>query len=413
MRKDKELLINVVHDLAVGKLTVSTASLISGYSATHIRNMLQRYKVRGDSVFINGHKGMKPHNKIPLNTCRSIVHKYEKEFSGYNFRFFCKILNEEREINISYRSVYNILTSAGIVSPENKRIKKEEKIHRPRARRNHEGELLQIDATPYQWFSWCGDTRYYALHGAIDDATGKITALYMCENECLYGYTELIRRTFYEFPNGGHPAEIYSDRAAIFCYTPRDKDKMTIQEQLKGLHEKRTQWQRMLEEVHVKQVLAWSPQAKGRVERMWKTIQGRLTWYFADRKIKNVDEANKFLLDYVTIFNNEFAKQPASNIAVWHKTGLNPDYVLSARYERTLHNGEFFSFEGYRWRIASKNIRARKFELCVNENGIKAYLNGTFYDVEFVDEFVGETTTAVLENIIYKYFLKDMKEIAA
>lgn len=413
MRKDKNNLINVIHRLSLGDLTVSAASLISGYSQTHIRNMLVKYNARGDSVFINGHKGQRPNNFIPINIKRKIVSLYNKNFEGYNFRFFHKILKEDYEYNYAYRTIYNILTSSGIISPENKRIKKDEKIHRPRARRVHEGELLQIDATPYQWFSWNGDNKYYALHGAIDDATGKVTALYMCDNECLYGYSELVRRTFYDFEGGaGHPSAIYSDRAAIFCYTPRDKDKLTVAEQLKGLHEKRTQWQRMMSEVHVEQILAWSPQAKGRVERMWKTIQGRLPWYFKKFNITTVERANRFLLEYVNIFNREFAIPPASKIAVWHKTGLDPNYVLSARYDRTLRNGEFFSFEGYRWRIKT-HLRAKKFELCVNENGIRAYHDGKFYDVEFVDRFYGETTTQVLENIIYKYFLKDMKEVAA
>lgn len=412
MAKNKQGLIDAIHRLSAGEITVTAASLISGYSATHIRNVLRKYKVRGDSVFINGHKGMRPHNKIPLNTCRSIVANYKERFEGFNFRFFCKIMNELDNFNISYKTIYNILTAAGIVSPENKRKPKPQDIHRPRARRVHEGELLQIDATPYQWFAWCGDNKYYSIHGAIDDATGKITALYMCDNECLYGYTELIRRTFFNFPGGGHPAAIYSDRAAIFCYTPRDKDKLTISEQLKGLHEKRTQWQRMLSEINVDQILAWSPQAKGRVERMWRTVQGRLPWYFKDRKISTVEEANKFLLEYVDIFNREFSVDPVSPIAVWHKTGLDPDYVLSARYDRTLRNGEFFSFEGYRWRIPAK-LKTQKFELCVNEHGIRAYHNGKFYDVEFYDNFCGETTTQVLENIIFKYFLKDMKEVAA
>lgn len=413
MLKNKQGLIDSIHRLSLGEITVRAAALISGYSQTHVRAMLRKYKARGDSVFIDGHIGQRSVRATPLNIRRKVIALYKEKFTGYNFRFFCKMLNELYEIKLAYTTVYELLTDAGVVSPENRRLHKPQEIHRPRARRVHEGELLQIDATPYQWFLFNGDNKYYSIHGAIDDATGKITALYMCDNECLYGYTELIRRTFYNYPGGGHPAAIYSDRAAIFCCSPRDKDKLTVSEQLKGLHEKRTQWQRMLSEVHIEQILAWSPQAKGRVERMWRTVQGRLPWYFKERNITTVQEANQFLLEYVDIFNREFAVEPASPVAVWHKTGLDPDYVLSARYDRTLRNGEFFSFEGYRWRIKSSHIRSHKFELCVNEHRIRAYVNGKFHDVEFVDDFVGETTTQVLENIIFKYFLKDMKEVAA
>lgn len=413
MRKNKSALISVIKRLAepTNRMSVSSASLICGYSQTQIRKVLKNFLVFGDSVFIHRNSGRKPITTVSANDRKKIVSLYKKRFDGYNFTFFAKMLREIYEIFHSDKTIYNILTESGIESPECRRKTKEEKAHRIRPRRAHEGEMLQIDATPYQWFKWANDTRYYSLHGSIDDATGKITALYMCENECLFGYAELVRRTFYNF-DGGHPAAIYSDRAAIFCVTPRNKNDLTIQEQLAGLHEKRTQWQRMMDELGVEQILAWSPQAKGRVERMWKTIQGRLPWYFEHKNIQSLEEANRFLLDYVNIFNNEFAVEPAEKMKVWHKTGLDPDYVLCARYERTVHNSEYFSFEGYRWRIIGAHFRKTKFELCVNEHGIKAWKDGQFYDVELIDDFY-DAKTQVLENIIYKYLLKDMKEIAA
>jgi len=415
MRKNKSAFEKVIRQLAEPNATMSfsAAALISGYSQVQIRKRLKEFLIFGESTFIHKNKGKKPSTTVPLNVRRKIIATYKEKFIGYNFTFFSKMLRELYNIDYSDKTIYNILTKAKIKSPENRTEKKEEEIHRPRPRRKHEGELVQIDATPYQWFSWCNDSTYYSLHGSIDDATGKVTALYMCENECLYGYAELIRRTFYNYPNGGHPSAIYSDRAAIFCVSPRHKENLTIAEQLTGIHEKRTQWQRMMEELNVKQILAWSPQAKGRVERMWKTIQGRLPWYFKEKKINTIEEANQFLLEYVKIFNEEFSVEPKEKIPVWHKTGLNPDYVLCARYERTLRYNEFFSFEGYRWRLKNARFRKCKFELCVNEHGLKAYKDGNFYEVELADDFYGETTTKVLEAIIFKYYLKDMKEIAA
>lgn len=415
MRKNKSAFETVIRQLAEpdATMSISAAALICGYSQVQVRKRLKEFLIFGESIFIHKNKGKKPATTVPLNIRRKIIAIYKERFIGYNFTFFAKILRELYNIDYSDKTIYNILTKAKIKSPENRREKREEDIHRPRARREHEGELLQIDATPFKWFAWNGDNKYYALHGAIDDATGKITALYLCENECLFGYAELVRRTFFNYPNGGHPAAVYSDRSAIFCVTPKQRERLTIAEQLSGLHEKKTQWQRMMDELHVQQILAWSPQAKGRVERMWKTIQGRLPWYFMNEKISSLEDANKFLLDYVDIFNNEFSIAAKSNIPVWHKTGLDPDYVLCARYERTLRQNEFFSFEGYKWRIKSTKLRRCKFELCVNENGLKAYVNGKFYDVELAEDFYGDTTTHVLEAIIYKYYLKDMKEIAA
>lgn len=100
------------------------------------------------------------------------------------------------------------------------RLRKKIKAHRPRLRRENEGDLIQIDGTPFEWFYKSGDNKKYSMHGAIDDATGKITGLYITENECLYGYLEILRQTI---QNHGIPREIYSDRAAIFCVTPKNK----------------------------------------------------------------------------------------------------------------------------------------------------------------------------------------------
>ncbi|MCQ2587958.1 MAG: ISNCY family transposase [Treponema sp.] len=399
---------NCISRIIAGELSVRLASKICGYSQVHIRNMIKKYKIFGDAVFIHHNTGKKPATTIPANTRKKIVSIYRERFDGYNFTFFSEMLKELYNINFSDRTVYNILSEAGIKSPENRKEKKKE-IHRIRPRRQCEGELLQIDATPYQWFKWSGDTTYYALHGSIDDATGKLTALYMCENECLYGYAELIRRTFYDF-KGGHPEAVYSDRAAIFCKT--QKKDLTIEEQLRGLKEPKTQWQRMLNELNVKQILAWSPQAKGRCERMWRTIQGRLPWYFEHYKIKTMQDANIFLLEYINIFNRNFAVEPASPIKVWHKTYKNPDYVLCSRISRRTTYAGYFSFEGYKWEMIAPKKAHLEIELCISDRGIQAYYNGKFYNVRLLDDdFVG-TKTQVLDNIIFKYLKRDMKEVA-
>lgn len=412
--KDLSALKRVMPRIKSGELSVRLASKICQYSEVHVRNTYKQWLIRGDSVFIHGNTGKTPVTRIPLNERRHIVAIYKDSFEGYNFRFFAACLKEFFDINYSPKTIYNVLTEAGISSPENRRVRKS-KVHRPRLRKASEGELLQIDATPYEWFAWAGDKTKYALHGSIDDATGKLTALYMCENECLYGYTELVRRTFFDY-EGGHPNAIYSDRAAIFCVSPKNKDNLTIEEQLKAVHEKRTQWQRMMDELHVEQILAWSPQAKGRIERVWRTIQGRLPWYFSRYKIKSLDAANAFLLDYVKIFNQEFGKEASCPIPVWHKTLKDPDYVLSARFSRHTNSSGVFSFQGYKWELLAPRRRCKDFELCISERGVRAFVDGKWAEVRLLDELqyaVGDTTPQVLQAIMYKYFYKDMKLIAS
>ena len=105
-----------------------------------------------------------------------------------NFTHFQELLQENENISISYTSVYRILTSAGIKS---KKKHKERKIHRRRKRKEFEGDLVQADGTPFDWFQ---DGHMYSLHGFIDDATSKVLGLYMCEHECLLGYLEATRQ---------------------------------------------------------------------------------------------------------------------------------------------------------------------------------------------------------------------------
>ena len=129
---------------------------------------------------------------------------------------------EEREnIKLSYSTVYNILRKNGFTS---KNSHKDRITHRRRKRKEHEGDLVQADGTPFDWFE---NGKMHSIHGFIDDATGKILALYMMDNECLLGYLESLR---YMLKNFGIPKVIYPDKYSVFF--PAKKQKLTIEEEL-------------------------------------------------------------------------------------------------------------------------------------------------------------------------------------
>ena len=235
----------------------------------------------------------------------------------------------------------------------------------------------------------------------------------MTENECSYGYYDILEQTI---DRHGLMFDIYSDRSAIFCVSPKDKDKLTIQEQLAGVHEKRTQWQQILDKLRIKQILAWSPQAKGRVERMWRTLQGRLPWYFKHYKIKTIQAANDFLkAKYIDIFNNEFGVV-AKKAAVWRKPPANYKDFICSKFERTTDNSGVISFQGYKFSISAPYIAKKKIELCIYKDGMKALVDGIFYPVTLRDNLqdgIGETMSTSLKNIVYEYMLTDCKKICA
>lgn len=358
-----------------------------------------------------------PVNKKPAALRTQIVALYLEKYEDVNFAYFRDCLEEFHGISVSKNTLHRILAEAGIKSPLARHVKRRrEELHRPRMRRENFGDLLQIDGTPFAWFYKSGNMKRFCLMGSIDDATSQITGLYMCEFECLYGYLEILRQTALSY---GLPREIYSDRAAIFCVTPKKKQNLTQWEELAGVHEKRTQWQRVLEDLGVNQILAWSPEAKGRVERMWQTLQGQLPQWFFMHGIDSVEKANAALPRYIAQFNAKYGVEPASpdSFFVPLFPGQSLDDVLCAQFTRKTNSAGEFSFHSYKFTILEcPRIACVTFLLCISERGLFAKIDGRFYPVQCLDAplaGLGETMPQVVRDIIYRYMFAYAKEVSA
>jgi hypothetical protein len=179
-------------------------------------------------------------------------------------------------------------------------------LHRRRARKPQEGLLIQMDATPYTWFN---DGKRYALHGAIDDATGKIVGLYITKNECLHGYFETTRQIIEGF---GVPVSIYADRHTIFLSNKAGK--LTIEEQLQGKVCNDTQFGRAMKELGITLIAARYIKLRGRVEADEDTLQ-RVPVEFASEISAQSIEANEFLKEYIPRFNSKFSVNPTTESA--------------------------------------------------------------------------------------------------
>lgn len=259
------------------------------YTPEQFSKLRKRFEREGDRIFIHGQQGKPSHNKKFEKVKEFVVQGYLREFdektNPISFQYWTDELNEEYDIKISYSTVYNFLTEAGINSPE-KHKSDRKPVQRIRFRRKNFGELIQWDATPYQWFLWCGDTRYYALHGALDDSTSRFLAFYMTEFECCYGYLECRRQVLENF---GIELEDYSDKSPVFSNNSKDALALDKDEQLAGITRKQPLWQKIDDELGIELHLANSPQAKGKIERGWKTVQGRLPALFKKHKIHNIE----------------------------------------------------------------------------------------------------------------------------
>lgn len=241
--------------------------------------------------------------------------------------------------------------------------------------------MLQIDASPFNWFN---NGREYSLHGAIDDATGKIVGLYMCKNECLQGYFEMMRLVI---TNNGIPVSLYADRHTIFL-SPKD-GKLSIEEQLQGIQVNDTQFGRAVKQLGITLIKARSAQAKGRIERLWETLQSRLPIEFSLENITTIDEANTFLIRYMDEYNSMFAVESEYTERSYREVSpaLNIENILCIMEKRTFDNGGVFSFYNRTFKIVPNRPETvlphrGKLDVLVSPIfGLRASFAGIVYNV--------------------------------
>ncbi len=391
----------VISQLIEGNLTTREAAESLGLSERQIKRLKKGVMKEGPAFLIHKNTGRKPVHTIPDELVEKIIElRNSEKYKNSNFLHFQELLREHENIKISYKPLYNILTNAGFKSPKKRR---KTKAHHRRKRKAQEGLLVQMDATPFNWF---GDKQNYALHGAIDDATGKIVGLYLTKNECLQGYFEVVRQILFNY---GIPASLYTDRHTIFR-SPK-ADKITLEEQLAGKIINHTQFERAMSELGITLIPARSPQAKGRVERLWDTLQSRLPVEFKIVGITNIHEANQFLLSYIPKFNEKFAVKPANSEVAYTplKKDLVVDNILCFKQIRTIDNGGVFSFKGKHFQPVSNGQIAyippkSQVEVLISPVfGVRVKYKNTVYEVvPFIKPKKTKTPTPAKQKCTYR-----------
>lgn len=399
-----------------GQCTVKQVATALGLSERRVKQIKKEVKENGVKSIAHGNRGRKPKNTIPDETRKRILElrsSYEYEIS--NFKHFQELLKERENIDISYSALYNILHSVGIKSPKKHH---KTKLHHRRKRKECEGMMLQADGTPFDWF---GNGEHYSLHGFVDDATGKITGLYMCKNECLLGYLEVLRQTL---ENYGIPISLYPDKYSVFFPPKKVNDHITIEEQLNGREKGITQFGRIVEELGIDMFPANSPQAKGRIERLWETLQSRLVTEFRIHNIKNIEDANFFLVQYIQEYNSKFAVEASSKKSVFLKVPkrYNLDELLCVRFERTIDNAGVFSIKNSKFQITDRKLPPKtKVQIYLSQKiGMRVKANNKIYDVQPLElvskdkidnnalDYHQWLANVVIE-LINEFYLKDAK----
>lgn len=399
-----------------GQCTIKQVATALEISERRVKQIKKEVKENGIKSIQHGNRGRKPKNTISNETKNKILelrHSYEYEIS--NFKHFQELLSERENINISYSALYKILRQAGIKSPKKHR---KTKLHHRRKRKDSEGMMLQADGTPFDWFE---NGEKYSLHGFIDDATGKITGLYMCKNECLLGYLEVLRQTLENF---GIPISLYPDKYSVFFPPKKVDDHITIEEQLNGRQKGITQFGRIVEELGIEMFPASSPQAKGRIERLWETLQSRLITEFRINHITTIEQANEFLKGYINRYNSKFCVTANNSKSVFLKLPkrYNLDELLCVKFERTIDNAGVFSLNNSKFQVLDKSLPPKtKVQIFLSQKiGMIVKSNNKIYDVkplEMVskDKIDKESLDYhlwlpnVVIELINEYYLKDAK----
>jgi hypothetical protein len=213
--------------------------------------------------------------------------------------------------------------------------------------------MAQCDASPFAWLEKRGPAMH--LHGAIDDATSKVLGLHFRPAEDTLGYLNMLHQMV---TNYGIPQSLYSDRHTIF-FSPKS-DKLSIEEQLQGLKAPLTRFGKVLDDLGINQIKARSPQAKGRIERLWGTLQSRLTVELRLAAISHMEEANEFLPGFITRYNSQFSVEAADPISAFTKkpAGNAINNLICLKDERLADRGSAISFRGKHYQLLDKENKS-------------------------------------------------------
>jgi transposase len=339
----------VLNQMAAGRYRGIEAAQVLNLSLRQIRRLNTAYQKNGVAVLAHGNRGKKSPRAIREELRQQIIDFYEGKYAGFNITHFTESLGKKESIKLSRSSVRNILLSAGIKSPRKRRSPE----HRSRRERYpQEGMFIQIDASPHAWLEERGPR--FTLIGAIDDATGKVLFAFFQEQEDSAGYFKLLRGIVKRY---GIPLALYHDQHTIFN-SPKDGEE-SIEDQLEG-KKNLTQFGRLLEEMDITSISAKSPQAKGRIERLWKTFQDRLISELRLAQAATISDANKILAEFLPQYNREFQVVPLETETAYRK--LKPDFAINKyfcfKYSRIVGGDNVIKFNGKRLQVLSSNGRA-------------------------------------------------------
>ena len=312
--------VEILQKLIDKRLTEHEAAKQLDLSVRQIRRLKKAYKVDGAIGIVSKKRG-KPSNHRYPDSVKELAITYVKQYYvDFKPTFACEKLSENHNLYISHETLRKWMIDAELWIPINNRLKR---VHQPRNRRECFGELIQIDGSPHDWFEGRGPKCTLLVY--IDDATGKLMECQFVKSESTFTYFDSTRRYIEKH---GKPVAFYSDKHSVFRTNKKDA--------LGG--DGVTQFGRALGDLNIDIICANTPQAKGRVERVNRTLQDRLIKEMRLLNISDAAQGNQFLPEFMAKFNEKFGKTPL-NSRNMHRELLpheNLNEIFSWQEERTL-----------------------------------------------------------------------------
>ena len=317
--------VKVIENAAGGRLSVREAARLLQLSERQVQRLKRRYRPDSIAWVQHGNRGRPVPWAFPLPQKQLILTLARTKYQGFNDSHLCQKLNADENLPVSRETVRRILRGAKLASPQKRRPRKYRSRRLPRPRF---GMMALTDASSHDWLEGRGPA--LTLIGLQDDATKQILAAhFQLEAENTVGYLRALRSMI---ATHGVPLSLYRDRHCIF---QRNDAYWTVAEQLAG-QQTPTHLGRALAELGIQQIPAYSPQAKGRVERLWRTCQDRLVSELRLAQAATLEQANAVLALFCADYNQRFARPAADSAHDFRTLPRRFDLArcLSFRYQR-------------------------------------------------------------------------------
>jgi transposase len=348
MSKQEANQIAIFEKLEEKKMKQVKASKLLGISTRQIRRKLKRYRKDGVSGLVHQGRGKPSNNQVDQKEIDRALNLIEKKYPDFGPTFAHEKLVENHGIKFSIETLRKAMIAHGIWKTKSQ---KKAHIHQMRERRSCEGELVQIDGSPHDWFEGRGDMGNCTLLVFVDDATSKLLHLEFVESESTWSYFGAMRRYL---SNHGKPVALYSDKHGVFRVNT-SKGGSSKTEDSNGL----TQFGRAMKELDIEPICANTPQAKGRVERANLTLQDRLVKEMRLLNICSMEEGNAYLPEFINIYNKKFGVVPKSKENT-HRSLLKSDdldQILTKQDTRVLSKNLTCQYDHLTYQIKSETAR--------------------------------------------------------